>query len=326
MQTDTQVSDFGAALDAAKQSRGLGTGGAATQTTPPVDTTSAPKGEQGNPPDTKGEGAAPKDGQVPPPATGDKKDTPKETTAGPDDKDKDEKRRADNRYYAQRRIAQREERRRRLEEKRQRLQEERDRYADKEGPDFNETMVKVKDDQLAELQRESQEEAQLEWESEAHEIFGEDAESFIRDSKYFANWINTKEPELQAWIDKPYGKHLLKGWMDKVAKVPENANKWESMNSYEKSQMLAKYYSELQKFAKDYAAGRIDENGNPVQKQDTPPSAGGQPQPKQDTPPQQTPPPNVPVPGSGRTNTQVSGPTDNFGIALANAKAKRGLN
>jgi len=293
-----------------------------------VETTPATKGEQGNPPDTKGEGAAPKDGQAHPPATGDEKDPPKETTAGPDDKDKDEKRRADNRYYAQRRIAQKDEKRRRLEEKRQRLQEERDRYADKEGPDFDETMVKVKDDQLEQLQREAQEEAQREWEGEAHEIFGEDAQQFIEDSKRLANWINTREPEIQAWIDKPFGKHLLKGWMDKVAKVPENANAWERMNSYEKSQMLSKYYSEIQKFAEDYAAGRIDENGNPVQKQTPPQEAGGQPQsqPKQDTPPQQTPTPNVPVPGSGRSNSQVSGPSDNFGIALANARAKRGLN
>ena len=148
-----------------------------------------------------------------------------------------------------------------------------------------------------------------------------DAEQFLKDTRTYGDWINQNEPELRQYIDKPYGRYLLKGWLDKVAKNPANADKWEAMNPYQKYQMLEKHYRELEKFGEDYAAGRIGKDGKPVQTQTA------QTQQQQQAPSQQqnqNPPVNAPVPNSGR-DTNTMPPSNNFALMLQDAMNKRGV-
>jgi hypothetical protein len=107
--------------------------------------------------------------------------------------------------------------------------------------------------------------------------------------------------------------------MDKIAKNREAAARWKSLNSYEKSKILDSYYSQLEKFGNDYAEGKIDANGNPVNAGTPNPATPTQ---TQTQTPQQTPPQNVPVPGSGR-DTNTMPPTNNFALALQDAMNKR---
>lgn len=238
--------------------------------------------------------------------------------------DADAERRKYNRWQAAKRIASKESKRRQFEQERERLVRERDAYSDEKGQSHNPTLAQVKEDQIRELDIKRMREAQAEWEQEAREIFTpEDAETFIEDSRNLADWINTKEPELSAYLDKPYGKHLLKGWMDKVAKNKEAAQQWQSLTPFQKNQVVDGYYKQLEKFGEDYAAGKIDENGNPIRQ--TPPANVDKPDGtctssvKQDSKPA-----DVPVPNSGRDSKTIP-PSDNFGLMLQDAMNKRNL-
>jgi sRNA-binding protein len=186
---------------------------------------------------------------------------------------------------------------------------------------------------MRELEIAQMQEAQAEWEREAYEIFSpEDAAVFIQDSKNLSDWLNEREPELCSYINKPYGKHLLKGWMDKIAKNKEMASQWQALNSYEKFRLVDKYYKELEKFGEDYAAGRIDANGQPVGGQTAQTTQQTQQQTNQQTAQQQqtqpdttnTPPVNAPVPNSGR-DTNTMPPSNNFALMLQDAMNKRGV-
>ena len=108
--------------------------------------------------------------------------------------------------------------------------------------------------------------------------------------------------------------------MDKVAKNPEAAAKWTSMNSFEKYTVLSKYYAELENFGRAYAEGRIGPDGKPVQQVQTQPAT---PTAAPQTPHAQAV-PDTPVPGSGR-NTSVMPATDNFALMLQDAMNKRGI-
>jgi hypothetical protein len=121
---------------------------------------------------------------------------------------------------------------------------------------------------------------------------------------------NARAGKVLSYLDRPYGKHLLKGWIDKVAKVKEMADRWESMNSFEKYRLIDKFYNELEKFGEDYAAGKVTVGGAPDKGSGTPEDA-----PKDG-------PVNVPVPGSGR-NTEVMPPSNNFALMLMEAENKR---
>lgn len=232
---------------------------------------------------------------------------------GTDDKTVAE-RKAFNRQQAAMRIARKQERQRVYQEEMERLNREKEAF-EQEGENQNPTMAQVKDDQIRELQIQMVREVQAEWEREAREMFTpEDAEQFLKDTRTYGDWINQNEPELRQYIDKPYGRYLLKGWLDKVAKNPANADKWEAMNPYQKYQMLEKHYRELEKFGEDYAAGKVQIG---VQQQQ--PNAQPQPQTQQTATPQQR---DVPVPGSGR-NTNIMPPSDNWDLMFQSAENKR---
>lgn len=339
---DTTFTEMGQALDAATQLRdssnsvssetnsdqsgvstGTGTSGSEESqpnATPVVTNTGA--GDAGS-------GSQPPKTETTPSGVADGKGTP---SGKPDDKDSAERRKY-NHWQAAQRIAAKEAKKRRFEEEKQRLQQEREAYADENGQYHDPNMVKVKDDQLRELEIAQIREAQAEWEREAYEIFSpEDAAVFIQDSKNLSDWLNEREPELCSYINKPYGKHLLKGWMDKIAKNKEAASQWQALNSYEKFRLVDKYYKELEKFGEDYAAGKIGADGQPVggqtapQTQQTATQQTNQQNQQQQTqqPPQQTQPVNAPVPNSGR-DTNTMPPSNNFALMLQDAMNKRGV-
>lgn len=266
--------------------------------------------------DTTGSGSQPPKTETSPSGVADGKGSP---SGNADDKALDERRKY-NRWQAAQRIAAKEAKKRRFAEEKARLQKEHDAYADEHGDNYNPQMANVKQDQMRELDIAQMQEAQAEWEREAYELFSpEDAATFIEDSRNLSDWINRSEPELCGYLDKPYGKHLLKGWMDKIAKNKGNAANWQRLNSFEKYRILDKYYKELEKFGEDYAAGRIGEDGKPVQTQTT--------QTQQQAPTQQqnqTPAVNAPVPNSGR-DTNTMPPSNNFALMLQDAMNKRGV-
>ena len=250
-------------------------------------------------------------------------------SGSPDDKELAERKNR-NQWFAAQRIAAKRAKQRRYDEDRERLQHERDEFADESSAKHNPQMASVKEDQLRELEISHMREAQMEWEKEAYEIFSpEDASAFIEDTKKLSDWLNTKEPELLSYLDKPYGKHMLKGWIDKIAKVPEMADQWERMNQYEKYKVIDKYYKELKKFGEDYAAGRVNEKGEPVgQPQSATPvqsangNQNGNPSATLEQPSPIT--PNAPVPNSGR-DTGTIPPSSNFGLMLQEAMNKRNI-
>ena len=231
-------------------------------------------------------------------------------------------RKARNRQQAALRIARKKERQRLFNDQIQKLAEQKAGY-EREGEGNDPVMAKVKQDQIDQLQTQMAQELASEWRQEAMEMFTpEDAEQFLADSECYAQWINEREPELQQYIDKPYGRYLLKGWFDKVAKVPTNADRWESMNPYQRYQMLEKNYKELEKFGEDFAAGKVK-----IGQQQQSPQQTQQAQPAQTQPSPETQPPptkDVPLPGSGR-NTNIMPPSNNWDLMIQNAKNKRQL-
>lgn len=278
-----------------------------------------PKSDGGKARGSEGEGtgAKPSAGDAPQPtkdtspsARGGSGESAKGTGA---DQQSDAERRARNRQQAAMRIARKQERQRLYQEELDRLNKEKEAF-EQEGESNDPTMAAVKEDQIKELQIQMVREMQDEWNREAREMFtSEDAESFLADSKTYADWINKNEPELRQYINKPYGRYLLKGWFDQVAKVPENADRWEAMNPYQKYQMLERNYKQLEKFGEDYAAGKVQIG---VQQTKDEPSAVEQPAPAK---PEVR---DVPLPGSGR-NTNNIPPSDNFGLMLMEAENKR---
>lgn len=235
-------------------------------------------------------------------------------------------RKARNRQQAALRIARKKERQLMFDDQLNLLQKQKAQY-EQDGEGNDPTMAKVKQDQIDQLQTQMAQELALEWRQEAMEMFTpEDAQQFLKDSETYAQWINQNEPELQQYIDRPYGRYLLKGWFDKVAKVPANADKWESMNPYQRYQMLEKNYKELEKFGEDFAAGKVQigqqQQAQPTQQQQPP----QQTQPAQNQPSPETQPrtKDVPLPGSGR-NTNIMPPSNNWDLMIQNAKNKRQL-
>lgn len=335
--SDISFTDMGKALDAATQARESGNtpsnsvSSDSQPTTPTVSSGDDGKGSSGpSEPTTPvvsgtkvGEGSQPPKTENSPSGVADNKGKP----SAPTDDKADDERRKFNHWQAQKRIAAKEARRKQFEQEKQRLQQEREAYADEKGQYHDPNMVKVKDDQLRELEIAQIREAQAEWEREAYELFSpEDAATFIEDSKKLGDWLNKNEPELCSYIDKPYGKHLLKGWMDKIAKNKAAADQWQALNSFEKYRLIDTYYKELEKFGEDYAAGRINADGTPKQPGAQAPNPQQTPQTgaPQTPPPNQNPQVNVPVPNSGR-DTNTMPPSNNFALMLQDAMNKRNI-
>lgn len=246
---------------------------------------------------------------------GDKQgDTPDGKTATADDK-QDSERKAFNHAQAAARIARkRAKEQREYYEKRQRFDAEQKAFADKDNKDYNPQMAAVKLDQIRELDIAEAQRLQNEFAEESYAIFQDEdtTNEFLKDCQTYADWINENEPQLTEYIKKPYGKLVLKGWFDKIAKQPKAADWWESLTPFEKYKTLDRYYNEFS----DYISKL--QNGQNTQ-------AKAEPEPKQTQQQQQPTVRNAPVPGSGR-NTNNMPPTNNFSLELERAMQVNGVN
>lgn len=310
---DTSFADMGKALDdAAAQYQDSNS--VATPDTTPSDAVTGDSSSEGNPDTPQGAGG---DASLPktdatPNGAGDKQGNPSNgKTATADDKQSSE-RKAFNHSQAAARIARkRAKEQKEFYERMQRLQQERDDFANEQSPNHNPQMAAFKEDQIKELALAEQTRLQNEFIEECYNIFQDEAtvNEFVSDVKRYSDWINQREPQLTEYIKKPYGKLLLKGWLDKIAKNPQAADWWQSLTPFEKYKQLDRYYKEFS----DFIEKGVTPNGATQQ----PNTQQTQPQPQNQTPPQVAT-PNAPVPGSGR-NTNNMPPTNNFSLELERA-------
>lgn len=132
-----------------------------------------------------------------------------------------------------------------------------------------------------------------EFENSAYSIFGDRTPEFMERTYKWAEHVNSNEPELRTYIERPYGKIMLNEWYKRMDN-PNLRHQWFNMTSYEKGRVLDGFYNQLLTIAKGGATA-----GN-----------------KQTQ--------NIPAATGGRNSNQV-GPTDDFGIALQTAFNKFGV-
>lgn len=332
---DISFTEMGQALDAATQIR-------EPQSVSP-DTSANTTTSDGNGSGDKGsEGAtspsSPGDDAQPPktdgPAVGDgdssgdhASPSNKKTGQTPDDKEIAE-RKARNQMFAARRLEQKREKERRQKERLLQLQKERDELLQKDD-ERSHLLAEMKKERIEEILQQEQEERQQAWQDECYRIFDQpgEAEQFMAMADKYANYIIHKEPTLNSMIGRPYGKLLLKAWMDRIAEDPVRRQEWLGMTEYEKGAVLTHFYGQLEAMGQQNAERRNNQSGNQM------PPAGGKPAPQgqnlgQPNPapaPAGQPQPNeVPVPGSGR-NTSTMPPSNNFALMLQDAMNKRGI-
>lgn len=312
MADEISFTDMGKALDdAAAQYRDNNS----VDTTPDTSSHDAGEGDGASegtpnttPQGTEGDANLPKtdNTQV---GAGDNKGTQPDGNSAPADDKQDSERKAFNHAQAAARIARkRAKEQREYYEKRQRIEAEQKDFANEQSQNYNPQMAAVKLDQIRELDIQEAQRLQNEFIDESYAIFQDEqtTQEFINDCKTYADWINTKEPQLGEYIKKPYGKLVLKGWFDKIAKQPKAADWWESLTPFEKYKTLDRYYNEFSTYIEKVQRGE-------TQTQTT------QPNPKPAPVAQ-----NIPVPGSGR-NTNNMPPTDNFSLELERAMQLNGV-
>ena len=312
---DTSFTEMGKALDdAAALYRDDNS--VDTPDTAPTDAGPDAGSSEGNPDTPQGEVG---DANLPktettPAGAGENKGNPSDGKAATADDKQDSERKAFNHSQAAARIARK--RAKEQEEyfkRKERLEKERDDYADEQSPNHNPQMAAFKDDQLRELERETTERLENEFLEECYNIFQDEkvVQEFVSDVRRLSWWLNNKEPELGRYVKKPYGKLVLKGWIDKIVKVPKAADWWQSLTPFEKYQHLDRYYKEFSNYIEK---GKFPEGVGGK-------SVGAEP-PKQQ--PKQAATPDVPVPGSGR-NTNNMPPSNNFALELEKAMQLNGV-
>lgn len=144
-------------------------------------------------------------------------------------------------------------------------------------------------ERIADMQAVSSDHEYNDFQERAIDAFGEqEAVQFMRQTQKYAPHVNKNEPELCAYIDRPYGQILLSEWYKRMDK-PGTRAEWLSMTSFEKGKTLDTFYKQINTIV----------NGKPA-----------------------APKANAPVPGSGR-NAGGLVPSDDFGIALQAAVNRR---
>lgn len=331
---DTSFADMGKALDdAAAQYQDSNSVSTPDTATPDAGGSGASsEGNPDTPPSAGGDANLPKTDATPVGAGAQQGNpsTGKPTTA--DDKQSSE-RKAFNHSQAAARIARkRAKEQKEFYERMQRLKQERDDYANEQSQNHNPQMAALKDDQIREAEIAEAQRLQNQFIEESYEIFQDEAttQEFVQDCKTYADWINTREPQLAEYVQKPLGKLVLKGWFDKIAKVPQAADWWQSLTPFEKYKQLDRYYKEFEAYIAKVQSGEINPNQQ-QSPQGQPPSAGqtAQPpvqnqQPTQQTQQQPQQVPNIPVPNGGR-NTNNMPPTNNFSLELDRAMQANGV-
>lgn len=333
---DTSFTDMGRALDdAAAQYQDTNSVSVPDNSTPDAGGSGAStEGNPDTPPSAGGDANLPKTDATPVGA-GDPKGSPSHPNPNSADDKQNLERKAFNHSQAAARIA-----RKRAKEQKDfydrmsRLKAERDDYADENSQNHNPQLAAFKDDQIREAEIAEAQRLQNQFIEESYEIFQDEAttQQFVQDCKTYADWINTREPQLAEYVQKPLGKLVLKGWFDKIAKVPKAADWWQSLTPFEKYKTLDRYYKDFETYIQKIQSGEID----PQQQQSNPQGQpSGAPNTQPQVPPQQTQPtqqpqvqtqpiPNIPVPNGGR-NTNNMPPTNNFSLELDRAMQANGV-
>lgn len=327
---DTSFTDMGRALDdAAAQYQDSNSVSVPDSSTPDAGASGAStEGNPDTPPSAGGDASLPKTDATPVGA-GDTKGSPSNPNPNSaDDKQKSE-RKAFNHSQAAARIA-----RKRAKEQKDfydrmtRLKAERDSYADENSKNHNPQLAAFKDDQIREAEIAEAQRLQNQFIEESYEIFQDEAttQQFVQDCKTYADWINTREPQLAEYVQKPLGKLVLKGWFDKIAKVPQAADWWQSLTPFEKYKTLDRYYKDFETYIQKIQSGEIGQQQQQQSQQSNPqgqPSGVQNAQPRVQTQQTQTI-PNIPVPNGGR-NTNNMPPTNNFSLELDRAMQANGV-
>lgn len=213
-------------------------------------------------------------------------------------------RKAFNHSQAAMRIARKREKdRKKFEDRIRRLKAERDEYSNEKSERHSPTMAVFKEDQIKEAEILEAQRLQEEFIRESYEIFRDEnvTNDFIDDVSFYGEWINAKEPELLEYVNKPFGKLLLKGWMDRIAKDKQRAVWWDNLTPFEKYKTLDKNYKAISRFVDNpnSVSQKSDNNTDGIDNQVNKPK-------------------DIPVPNSGR-NTNNSPPTDNLAFELDKA-------
>lgn len=167
-----------------------------------------------------------------------------------------------------------------------------------------------KNSEIENLQALQQDAQYSEWSQRAAECFGDNADLFLDQSERYGEYVNSNEPELVSYIDRPYGMFVYKSWMDQMDNG-DFRNRWVGLTAYEKGAVLNTIYKQILNFA----------NGKQQSQPQVQTPAPAQPA---GNPPAPQAPANVPVPGSGRTSNHIPSP-GSFGEAFENALNKRGI-
>jgi hypothetical protein len=104
----------------------------------------------------------------------------------------------------------------------------------------------------------------------------------------YAPYVNKHEPELKAYIARPFGMIVLNEWYKRMDH-PQYRNEWLNFTAYEKGQALAGFYQQIEGVARRLASGEQMDR------------------------------PNIPAAKGGRQSNAIV-PGDDFGLALQNAK------
>jgi hypothetical protein len=222
--------------------------------------------------------------------------------------------------FAARRLEHKREKERRQKERLLQLQKERDELLQKDD-ERSHLLAEMKRERIDEILQQETEERQQAWLDECYRIFDQpgEAEQFMAMADKYADYIIHKEPTLNSMIGRPYGKLLLKAWMDRIAEDPVRRQEWLGMTEYEKGAVLTHFYGQLEAMGRQQAERRTNprQPTAPVQQGQNIGNPGGEPQSVPKTP-------EAPVPGSGR-NTSTMPPSNNFALMLQDAMNKRGI-
>lgn len=176
-----------------------------------------------------------------------------------------------------------------------RISELEQRLSEYEGKDdeFSKAKLARLNDRIEDLRTVSDDGDAAEFENEVYDELGpEMGRSLMRQTERYAEYVNRNEPELLKLSARRGGKVLLHEWCKRMD-VPELREEWMGMTSYEKGEVLSKFFKQINSAL----------SGNTV---------GGKARPE------------APVPGSGRDGGSGA-PANDFAAQLEAARRRRQL-
>ena len=100
------------------------------------------------------------------------------------------------------------------------------------------------EDRILDMKAVSDDDAENDFESRAESVFGENTPKFLEDSARYGEYINKCEPEVRAYIDRPYGLVLLRAWYRRMDQQ-NLRQEWLGMTPYEKGRALDNLYRSI---------------------------------------------------------------------------------